>query len=70
MKQAKQLLEKLPEPYRSQALENFDEEFFENNNEREKPMRTIGAALLCSFEWEHTKQGYDYWSEAFTEEMT
>lgn len=67
MKKAKQLLEKLPEPYRGQALEHFNEEFFKENSPKEEPLNTTKKALAASFDWGKTGtgQGYDYWRAVY-----
>ncbi len=67
MKKAKQLLENLPEPYRGQALENFNDIFYEFNSPREEPVTTTKKALIASFDWGKTGagQGYDYWRAVY-----
>jgi len=59
MKKTKQLLSELPQPNRDLALGYFDEEFFEKH--KGDSVSTITGALCCSFRWEDTKEGYDYW---------
>jgi len=47
--------QELPEPYRTQAIENCDEDslnIFENN---------IKSAISGGFLWFDTEQGADYW---------
>lgn len=56
--------QQLPEPYKSQAIENFDEEYFEK--ERFKAtitgeVNTLKQAIDCAFYWSETPQGCEYW---------
>lgn len=60
MKTIRQWLEELPEPYRTQALENI----------RVKevlglPELSFEVALRSAFTWDATPQGYDYWLAVF-----
>ena len=64
MNKAKELLQKLPEPFCTEALKNFDEEFFEAWQTNEVPIETAGDALRCSFNWGDSPQRYDYWFSA------
>lgn len=59
MKTIKQWLEELPEPYRTQALENAD------RCDLDKDAKSKPAALRNAFEWEETPedQGYYYWED-------
>jgi hypothetical protein len=57
---AKQLLGELEEPYRSQALENFDPIFFKIIPFDEF---TKSKALLCAFRWSGTPQGHFHWEK-------
>lgn len=50
-------LNQLPEPYRSEALENYDFSFAGN----QQPTKPIDA-LPMAFSWKNTTQGLDYWS--------
>lgn len=56
-KTIKQWLEELPEPYRTQALNNYDEGFAIILS----PIEDVVDALLASFSWNHSKEGWDYW---------
>ena len=58
MKTIKEWLEELPEPYRSQALENAEKE---KSLEGLEP--SLGQALLAGFRWSNTNQGHAYWGE-------
>lgn len=63
MKTAKEWLETLPEPYRSQALENL-------NVVRCYPQPDYecidkSSAIENGFSWRLTIEGYDYWLNAF-----
>ena len=54
-------LKELPEPYRSQAIENYDPEHgSEGWNNSDK---TLSDAIEFGFEWSETPppQGYEYW---------
>ena len=66
MKPILQHLEELPEPYRTQAIENYE------NPELEFPKRkaackTVMDALEVAFDWERSPQGNDYWGECWVE---
>lgn len=50
-------LNQLPDPYRTQALENYDFSFAGN----QQPTKPIDA-LPMAFSWKNTTQGLDYWS--------
>ena len=54
-------LEDLPEPYRTQALENLWEEHAET------PATSIGDALVGAFLFAQTKQGLVYWWDVVVE---
>ena len=57
IKTIKQWLEELPEPYRTQALENYQDFFYQD----EEPINYISDAINWAFRWESSKEGYDYW---------
>lgn len=57
MKTVKEWLETLDEPYRSQALENLDEEY----GDMIEP--NLAEALWGAFVWDDTPQGNDYWRD-------
>ena len=57
---AKKLLGELEEPYRTQALENFDPVFFKIVPFDEF---TKWKALLCAFSFSQTPQGFFYWEK-------
>lgn len=56
-KTIKEWLEELPEPYRTQALNNADEVLLECTEE------TQSEALKGAFMWFTTEEGHDYWSQ-------
>lgn len=49
-------LNQLPEPYRSEALENYDFSFAGN-----KQPPSPNEALAMAFDWRKSKQGQSYW---------
>lgn len=60
-KPIKEWYNELPEPYRSQAIEN------ENPNYEDYPINGTatcqGEAVIRGFSWGSSKQGSDYWDE-------
>ena len=56
MKTIKKWLEELPEPYRTQALDNLSEEDGLIESE------TMEYAIRAAFVWFHTEEGHTYWS--------
>lgn len=59
MKTIKEWLETLPEPYRSQALENM------NKNNSDEKMNSLSNTLGIAFVWGNTKQGSLYWNDVY-----
>ena len=58
MKTIKQWLQELPEPYRTEALDNY--------NDRYNPVvENIFKALNYGFSWSATTQGYEYWLKIY-----
>ena len=57
MKTIRQWLEELPDPYRTQALENI-----RVKEVLDLPELSFSVALRSAFTWDATPQGYDYWS--------
>lgn len=58
------LLGELEEPYKTQALENFDEGCFKYKEFMFIRTKTKYMAILVAFDWKETEnkgQGYDYW---------
>lgn len=55
MKTIREWLEELPEPYRSEALENMTE------GGGYKMKESLKAAIGDAFIWQSTPQGYHYW---------
>lgn len=49
----------LPEPYRSQAIENYDPGFYRTQTDH------LASAIQDGFEWRRSIQGHDYWSLVF-----
>lgn len=62
MKTAKFYLNQLPEPIRSQAIENHDNETESKPDEQGRPYDGMGDAL-SSFWWSLSPEGYGYWSD-------
>ena len=59
-KTIKEWLETLPEPYRTEALENADKDTLIINKTH------LSRAIRGSFYWEYSPQGHDYWKNVFT----
>lgn len=57
MKTIKEWLEELPEPYRTQALENVSEYSLSQKDE------SLSEALKGAFTWIFTPQGHYYWMD-------
>lgn len=58
MSNGKTILEwfnELPEPYKSEAIENMDIDGSQMDE-------SIYFALLGAFNWKNSKQGFDYWN--------
>jgi hypothetical protein len=53
-------LNELPEPYRSQALENIEEQREPGYLDRETSLRGLHILGYC-FTWANSPQGHDYW---------
>lgn len=51
-------LSTLPEPLRTQALENYNPDWWNFKPDA----GTLSDALYFAFFWERTDQGYEYWS--------
>jgi len=62
MQTIKQWFETLPEPYRSQAIENS---LPGNLNSR---VDSLFIALSCGFKYRRSPQGFDYW-KSFQDEI-
>lgn len=64
-KTAKYWIDQLPEPQKSQALENIN--YYYNESERylyfNSNHPSFFQAISCAFSWKKTPQGYAYWSE-------
>lgn len=64
-KTIEQWFNELPEPYRSQALENTLNQFGEKIGKKmlKIPAPNVGFALFAGFLWVDTpkEQGFDYW---------
>ncbi len=59
-KTIKEWLEELPEPYRTQALLNI-----ENRSRKNLIMSSLKNALNFAFDWDNSKEGFDYWAKLF-----
>lgn len=60
-KTIRQWFEELPEPYRSQAIDNcIDPDRIESSQ---------SAALDLGLDWGSTPQGYDYWEEFYIDRL-
>lgn len=62
MKTIKDYLEELPEPQRSEALQNYDDQkpLMEEGDESAENLR---QAVSRAFIWSQTPQGVGYWSK-------
>jgi hypothetical protein len=58
-----EFLNELPEPYRSQAIENCEN--YCDGKFREQKVTNIVDALLNAFIWKGTPQAHTYWEEFF-----
>lgn len=59
MKSVKQWFEALPEPYKTQAL---------NNTQQHRVTRettALSGAVMIAFEWGKTTEGFDYWDSLY-----
>lgn len=56
-KTIKEWLEELPEPYRTQALKN--------TKKLDYVTGSLERALNCAFDWDSSKEGYNYWGRIF-----
>ena len=54
------LLNKLPSPYREEAIENNTEEYLKSSR-----YKTVLEVLDNGFVWKYSPQGYDYWDNVF-----
>lgn len=59
MKTALEWFNELPEPYRTQAIENTKEAMIDLKDKK------ISGALRGAFIWELSPQGHDYWQELY-----
>lgn len=59
MKTAKEWFEQLPEPIRTQAINNLDAD------SSKKEFEQFHVAVGHAFNWELTEQGTDYWNNIF-----
>lgn len=65
MKTIREWLEELPEPYRSQALENFDNYWTKEEQDDLSKRISLSFAVLSAFAWDESKQGGDYWNKLY-----
>ena len=61
MKPIKQWLEELPEPYRTQALENLTKQPYNGSNE----VDCMKDAVKGAFDWIKSKEGTSYWLDVW-----
>jgi len=63
-KTIREWFETLPEPYRSQALENIDEnfEYYKFYNDK---CENVKSAVFHGFQWMKSPQDFHYWSKFF-----
>jgi len=60
----KEWLSELPEPYRTEALENLEEHpWIGTEEEGSWSAGAISCAISCAFWWSCTQQGFSYWSD-------
>lgn len=57
----REALEKLPEPYKTQAIENTTDQVLG----LWCPAKTLNKTLDMAFVWEETPQGHDYWEAIY-----
>lgn len=60
MKTIRDWLEELPEPYKTQAIDNAPENNLKCQDD------SLHEALAGAFFWSYTKEGYDYWDNLYT----
>ncbi len=63
MKTIKEWLEELPEPYRSESIENMEAEVDRYTGDRMDS--NLKSALFCAFIWVDSPQGTGYWANIF-----
>ena len=59
-KTAKEWFRQLPEPYRTQAMENWGKSDWEEKNDE---FDSLADAIECSFSWCLTQQEHEYWDD-------
>jgi len=64
MKSRIEWLQDLPEPYRSQAIDNCIAQN-EPNDYMYMDKKSLKATVLESFCWKQTLQGWHYWNELY-----
>lgn len=57
MKTVRQWFEELPEPYRTQALANTEEEMLDIDDD------SVAGSLLGAFRWDSSLEGHEYWQD-------
>lgn len=60
MKPILEWYEELPEPIRSQAIANYDPEFY-----RDSMAESLVKAIGAGFNWEESPEKDDYWEEIY-----
>jgi len=64
MKSRIEWLQELPEPYRSQAIENCLAQN-EPDDYMDMDKRSVKSTVLESFVWKQTLQGWYYWNQLY-----
>lgn len=63
-----QYLDKLPEPYRTQALNNYSERYIKNWPSSQ--VFDVSSALRLAFHWASSDEGAVYWNEIYNRSVT
>jgi hypothetical protein len=69
MKPILEWFELLPEPYRSQAIENYNPEW-EKKSVKGINGNEVADSLDCGFQFEKTPQGFKYWLAIFNRALS
>lgn len=69
MREVKKWLSELEEPYRTQALANFENNYLFGGHEGIKASDMVDA-LFSAFTWDESPEGFDYWDELVYELKT
>lgn len=63
-KTIREWLEELEEPYKSQAIQNAENES-EYNDYLDEARDSLAGAVLGAFTWEYSPEGDKYWSDLY-----